>query len=72
MADIFSVAVKQVAKLPKDLRDEWGCEMIDRVAAWHELREKIAVGIRELDAGLGRPLSKKELLKELRKRHAKK
>ena len=63
--------MKKIAKMPPTAQDQFAFEMLDRIAAWEELREKIAVGIRQLDAGLGRPLSKKELITEFRKRHAK-
>ena len=72
MTKILAIAMKKVAGLPAELQEDLSYEIIDRVAAWHELREKIAEGIRSLDAGEGRTLTKRELLKEFRKRHGKK
>jgi len=72
MTKTLAEAMKQVKELPDETQDRFAFDIIDRVAAWHEVREKIAAGARELDAGLGRPLSKKDLLAMLRKRHGKK
>ena len=72
MEKTFASATREVAKLPKETQAEFGRDLIDRVAAWHQLREKIAEGIRELDAGLGQPLDIKKFMKELRRRHARK
>ena len=72
MEKTFELATKEVAKLPKETQEEFGRDLIDRVAAWHTLREKIAEGVRELDAGLGRPLDIKKFMKEFRRRYAKK
>ena len=71
MTKTISLVLKKISKLPLATQDEIGFEILDRIAAWEELREKIAVGIRELDAGLGRPLNRKTLIAEFRKLHAK-
>jgi len=68
---MLAAAIKEVKKLPTDVQDTIGINLIDRVAAWRELRAKIAEGIREADAGLAKPLSAKTLIREFRKRHAK-
>jgi len=72
MEKTFALATKEVAKLPKETQAEFGRDLIDRIAAWRELREKIAEGVRELNAGMGRPLDIKKFMKEFRRRHAKK
>lgn len=72
MTKMLSAAIKEIRKLPAQVQENIGIDLIDRVAAWRELREKIAVGIREADAGLARPLSRKALLKMVREHHAKK
>lgn len=71
MEKTFASATKEVAKLPKETQADFGRDLMDRVAAWYQLREKIAVGVRELDAGLGRPLNIKKFMKEFRRKHAK-
>lgn len=71
MTKTLALAMKEVKKLPEEIQERFGFDLIDRVAAWHELREKIAEGVREADAGLLRPLSARVLIKEFRKRHAK-
>ena len=72
MTKTLAAAIKKVKELPDETQERFGFEIIDRVAAWHELREKIEKGIRELDAGLGRELSEKDLRAMVRKRHGKK
>ena len=70
MTNTVSLVMKKLTKMPTAAQDQFAFEMLDRIAAWEELREKIAVGVRQLNAGLGRPWSKKEMLAEFRKRHA--
>lgn len=72
MTEILATALKKAAALPKELREGLGYEIIDRIAVWHELRAKIAEGIKSLDDGEGRRFTRKELLTALRKRHGKK
>jgi len=69
MTKLLAEGVKKIKGLPEEVQDRIGFELIDRAAAWHELREKLMVGIREIDAGLARPLSKKDLLAMIHKRH---
>ncbi len=71
MSKILSAAVKEVKKLPARVQENIGLDLIDRVSAWRELREKIAEGVRQADSGLAQPLSKKTLIKKLREQHAK-
>lgn len=71
MSKLLTAGVKEIQKLPVELQDSVGMDLIDRAVAWHDLREKIMEGIREADAGLGRRVSAKELIKEFRKRHGK-
>lgn len=71
MTKMLSAAIKEIRKLPAQVQDNIGIDLIDRAVAWHEVREKIADGVREADAGLARPLSARTLIKEFRKRYAK-
>ena len=66
------LAMKEVKKLPAEMQERFGYEIIDRVAEWHALREKIAAGARELDAGLGRPLNVRDVIHRARARYGKK
>lgn len=69
MTKILAEGVKKVRELPEEIQERIGFELIDRAAAWHELREKIMVGVRELDAGLGRPFTRRDLKAMIRKLH---
>ena len=72
MSKILTVGVKEIKKLPIEMQDSVGMDLIERAVAWRDLREKIMEGVREADAGLGRRISAKELIKEFRTRHGKK
>ena len=72
MSKLLTAGINQIKKLPPEMQDNVGMDLIEHAAAWRELKEKIMEGVRELDAGLGRPLDKKEFMKEFRRRHAKK
>ena len=72
MSKLLTAGIKEIKKLPSEMQDNVGMDLIEHAAAWRALREKIMEGVRELDAGLGRPLDKKEFMKEFRRRHAKK
>jgi len=73
MVDIFSVAAKKIETLPSELRDNIGFELLDRIAAWHDLRKKLADGLADIEAGrvVSMP-SAASLIKELRRRHVQK
>jgi len=69
MTKLLAQGVKKVKGLPEGVKDRIGFELIDRAAAWQELREKIMVGVREIDAGLAKPFTKKNLKTMIRKLH---
>ncbi len=71
MTDIFTVAIKKAGVLPPAVRDNFGYELIDRVAAWNELKKKIAAGMADVDAGRVSKLPTVEaIIQEAKKRHA--
>ena len=72
MSKLLTAGIKEIKKLPPEMQDNVGMDLIEHAVAWRELKEKIMDVARELDAGLGRPLDKKEFMKEFRRRHAKK
>ena len=72
MTKLLAAGINQIKKLPPEMQDNVGMDLIEHAAAWRELKEKIMEGVRELDAGLGRPLNSKEFMREFRRRHAKK
>ncbi len=69
MTKLLSQGVKSLKTLPAEVQDRIGFELMDRAMAWHELREKIMEGVRELDAGLGTPFTKKDLRAMILKLH---
>ena len=69
MTKLLAEGVKKVKGLPEEVQDRIGFELIDRAAAWHDLREKIMVGVREIDAGLAKPFTRKDLKAMIRKLH---
>ncbi|HEY4526399.1 MAG TPA: hypothetical protein VJK53_00910 [Candidatus Paceibacterota bacterium] len=72
MSKLLTAGIKEIKKLPPEMQDSVGMDLIERAVAWRDLREKIMEGVREADAGLGRRISAKALITEFRKRHAKK
>jgi len=73
MVDIFAVASKKVAALPPALRDDIGFELLERVAAWNELRKKIAEGLADIAAGrVVKAPTVAQVMKEVKRRHAQK
>jgi len=69
MTKALAEGIKKVRELPEEVQDRIGQELRDRAAAWQELREKILEGVRELDDGLGKPFTKKDLKAMIRKWH---
>ena len=71
MTKTLAVALRKVKKLPDEMQDRFGFALIERVVAWHALREKIAAGARELDAGLGKSIDIHDVIRRARQRHGK-
>lgn len=72
MTKVFAEAVKKIAELSDDTQNEIGYQLMDQYAAIQELRQELAVGIRQLDKGFGRELNIEDLISRARKRHGKK
>lgn len=72
MTKVFAEAVKKIAELSEDTQNEIGYQLMDHYAAIQELREELAVGIRQLDAGLGKELDIEDVISRAQKRHGKK
>jgi hypothetical protein len=71
MNTTLELAVAKASALPDEAQERLGLELLDRLAAMEQLRAELDVGIRELDAGLGRPLDIEEVIRRGRKRLAK-
>ena len=69
MTKTFSVAVKKVAKLPAEIQDEIGLDILDHLAALDEVRAKVREGIRSLERDGGVELDIKAFMKEIRRKH---
>ena len=72
MVKTLELAISKAAELPEPAQEALGREMLRRIQALEELRAEIDIGIRELDAGLGRELDIEELLNQLHEEHASK
>ena len=70
MTKTLSQVVKRVSAWPNESREAFSNDMLARVNALEELREKIAVGMRDIEAGRVVTINKASFIKELRKRHA--
>jgi hypothetical protein len=70
MTSTLELAIARISQLPEEAQDQIGLELLNRVAAIEELRAKLDIGIRELDAGLGRPLDIEDVIRRGRERFA--
>lgn len=53
MVNSLESAMMKAAALPEAAQEQLGRELLERIEALAELRAKIEIGIRELDAGEG-------------------
>lgn len=72
MVKTLELAIAKAAALPEAAQEQLGRDLLRRVEALTELRAEIEIGLRELDAGLGRELDIEEFLKQAHAQHAKK
>jgi hypothetical protein len=72
MVKALELAISKAAELPEEAQEALGREMLRRIEALDALPAEIDIGIRELDAGLGRELDIEELLNQLHEEHASK
>jgi hypothetical protein len=70
MVKTLELAMAKLAELPEPAQEALGRNLLRQIDALAELRADIEVGVRELEAGLGRPLDLDALLKELHEEHA--
>ena len=70
MTSTLELAIAKISQLPEEAQDRIGLELLDRVAALEEVRGKLEIGTRELDAGLGRPLDIENVIRRGRERFA--
>ena len=66
----LEMALSKAASLPEAAQEALGRELLERIDELTQLRAEIEVGLKELDAGLGKELNVEELLRELHAEHA--
>jgi hypothetical protein len=69
MVKTFEQAIAEVANLPAADQEEIGRKLLSHVEKLRQLRAEIDKGIRQLDAGEGRPLDIEEFLRDMNDRH---
>lgn len=71
MKSTLQLAMAKASQLPEATQEQIGLELIERIAAFEQLRADIQIGIDQLDAGLGRPLDIEDVIRRGRERLAK-
>jgi hypothetical protein len=64
-------AMAEVERLPADVQERIGRELLAHLEKLRSLRADIAKGIRSLDRGAGRELDIEDVIKRARRRNAK-
>jgi len=67
----LELAMEKASTLPDAAQELIGREVLERVETLAELRDQLAIGIRELNAGRGEELDIGDVMKEARAQHAK-
>lgn len=70
MVKMLELALAKAAALPEAAQEQLGLEMLERIRDLEELRAEIEIGIRQLDAGLGRELDLDEFLQNIHAEYA--
>ena len=71
MVKTLERAMAEVERLPADVQERIGRELLAHVEKLRNLRADIAKGIRSLDRGAGRELDIEDVIKRARRRNAK-
>jgi hypothetical protein len=72
MVKTLELALSKIAALPEAAQEEFGRQLLKQVDELNVLRAELEVGIRQLDAGLGRELDLADFLRRAREEHARK
>jgi len=67
--DTLQAALRKAAELPKEAQDEIAREVFERMDSITRVRAALEVGIRQLDAGEGKPLEMTTVISSLHKEH---
>ena len=71
MVKTLERAMAEVERLPADVQERIGRELLAHLEKLRSLRADIAKGIRSLDRGAGRELDIEDVIKRARRRNAK-
>jgi hypothetical protein len=72
MVKTLELAIRKAASLPEAAQEQLGRELLERIDTLDELRAEIEIGIRELDAGMGKKLDVEDVIAQARNEHARK
>jgi hypothetical protein len=70
MVKTLELAMSKAAALSEAAQEQLGRELLDRIESLEQLRSELAVGIAQLDAGLGKELDIEEVIKKARASYA--
>lgn len=70
MVKALELALSKVSQLPEAAQEQIGRELLDRVETLKRLQAEVEIGLRELDAGDGRPLEIEDVIKQARDEYA--
>lgn len=69
MTKTLELAISKASKLSPAAQEQLGRELLERIDSLEALRNEIELGVKELDAGLGRPLDIEEVIRQARAEH---
>jgi hypothetical protein len=72
MTKVLREAIAKVEALPEADQDRIARELIDYLEKLNALRAEVDIGLRQLNAGEGRPLDIEDVIKQARAEHGKK
>ncbi len=72
MVKTLELAITKASGLTEAAQEQLGRELLERIETLEQLRTAIALGIHELDAGLGEELDVEDVIRRAREEHAKK
>ena len=72
MMKTLELAIRKAASLPEAAQEQLGRELLERIDTLDELRAEIEIGMRELDAGMGKELDVEDVIRQARNEHARK
>ena len=69
-AKTLELAVQKAEMLPEAAQEQLGRELLERIDSLDRVRAEVEIGVRELDAGLGKELDIEEIIRAARAGHA--